>query len=1229
MGTASSQTRLRIKHLLKYLRAYSPDGKETDEEWSGRESTAATVGDIITIFKPTNKLVNASDVFELEVDGVCLVFGEDADLPMNYFITDGSYEMSFLEGTLSAKANEAKEKGLSLYCLRSSLLASVGMQTKSKLGQMRKLGGSGERKSPAGGLVEPLCQFFSALAIKYDPSMETEPLSALNLAVALWGDDNQKSELKGPDLDASFMAVEEENGGLNIDLTAVSEVAAEPAPQANSNGTKGSNGAADGAAKMAAAEKDAGEVWDMLGSKAKPAEMKEESDLKSLFKKHSTGESKKMSSADALFGSSNDEIFASDDFFSAKSVDEMFGSSALTSADDAEAKAAAAEAARLKAEEEEARQKAEEESKAAAEKAAQEAKEKEEAEAKAAADALFQAEAEAKVAAAKSAEEAKLKAEDEAKAAELALFNAEAQAKEAAEKADQEAKQKLEEEAKAAAEKLEEEARKSAEEATKAEQTKADSKVKAEEEAQAAELALYKAQAEAKEAAAKAELEAKTKAEDETKAAEARAEEEAKAAAAKLEEETKAAAAQADEEAKSAAERLVEEAKEAAAKAEEEAKAKSEEEAKAKAQGEAKADATKAEDAKALDAKSDEQARTAAEKLVEEAKTAAAEAKTKAEEEAKTKAEEESKAKSAEEEVEKASEVTAAVSVEMPEEHAKTDATDLTDEVSSDDSELKDKLRAQAKGNEDVLNRKDLPTRQKIELLLAKQKAAAAAKAKAKADEAAAESAKLEQKSAEDTAAASGEDKAVVESKPEAAESEDAEESESTAADSISRPQKKLSLQATLTKLEEQSQKAHLKIDEFKRNHELACREDLHLIESKSASFESDFKERLNAVRKEIVVKMRKLSVQATDKLSEIIDEGKVRIEERGPHSLQQLENVGKAVNLSSVDKELDYASSKFASHSLERLSVLNLFAEGKDPLDAIVEEEIARIREWRATELQDYIQLFEKVSGRFESRVQLIISEIDGIAKSILDEIERLRDFDTRRYETVARELSEAIANARRFGEMHARAAADNALSRKVFPALAEIKENLSKNANELRAELAKKLDEHANQSIEDFDKILDATKECFNKTADELNDLKKTSIDTESQAVAGRLSKLQSHLTNLQEELRKSAEAAASGSADKENSFEVQAEEIGKNCSRDVADTFDRLKSDLTEERKAAAVALKNSAENKQSELTQKVKELFEKRRAARQDALKKLDERLDQLAESVDAISSQLIQ
>ncbi len=1220
MGAASSQTRLRIKHLLKYLRSYSPEGKETDEEWSGRESMAATVGDIITIFKPTNRLANASDVFELEVDGICLVFGEDADLPMNYYITDSSYEMSFLEGTLSQKANEAKEKGLSLYCLRSSLLASVGMQTKLKLGQMRKLGGSGERKSPSGGLVEPLCQFFSALAIKYDASLEAEPLSALNLAVALWGDENQKSELKGPELDASFMAVEDENGGLDIDLSsALNETDKNSiSPSAIGNGANGSS-ASDGAAKMAAAEKDASEVWDMLGTAPKrPAEMKEESDLKSLFKKHSTGETKKMSSADALFGSSNDEIFASDDFFSAKSVDEMFGSSAITKGEGKESKATAAGDASNKKVEDETPSGAESELKGKTEELTPvESKVKVEAPAKTAFDDLFDVDSEVPSAAAR--------AEEEAKNAELAVANAEAQDKNSAEKAEQEAKLKLEQEAKAAAEKLEEEARK-AENEVKSKSSKADAKARADEEAQAAELAMYKVQAEAKAAAAKAELDAKTKAEEESKSAEAKLEEDAKAEATKAQDEAKTAAANAEEEAKksavtkaqnearAAAERLVEEAK-ISAEAEEEGKAKAEE-AKAKAEEEAKAKAE--EEAKA---KSEEEAKA----------KAADEAKAKAEDEAEVVKAEEAQTMDAEPKIVSEFSNAEAVSAELPSADAKVDATDTADESSAtDNSDLKDKLRAQAKGNEDVLNRKDLPTRQKIELLLAKQKAAAAAKAKAKAEEAAAESARAELKTSEEATTRSNEDKAVVaESKPESADSDDVEESEQSAADSTSRPQKKLSLQATLTKLEEQSQKAHQKIDEFKKAHELACREDLHLIESKSASFESDFKERLNAVRKEIVVKMRKLSVQATDKLSEIIDEGKVRIEERGPRSMQQLESVGKAVDLSSVDKELDSAFSKFGSYSQERLSVLNLFAEGKDPLDAIVEEEVARIREWRATELQDYIQLFEKVSGRFESRVQIILSEIDGVAKSILDEIERLRDFDTRRYEAVARELSESIANARRFGEMHARAAADNALSRKVFPSLALIKESLSRNVNELRGDLVKKLDEHANGSVKEFEKILDATKECLNKTAGELSNLKKTSLEKETQVVDERLSSLQTHLSSLKDELRKAAESAASGNTDKENSFEAQAEEIGKNCSRDVADSFDRLKSDLADERKASVLALKGSAEIKQSELTQRVKELFEKRRAARQDALKKLDERLDQLAESVDAISSQLIQ
>ncbi|MBX9571449.1 MAG: hypothetical protein K2X77_21335, partial [Candidatus Obscuribacterales bacterium] len=935
-----------------------------------------------------------------------------------------------------------------------------------------------------------------------------------------------------------------------------------------------------------------GEVWDMLSSsKPKLSEIKEESDLKSLFKKHS-GEAKKASSADALFGSSTSEIFASDDFFSAKSVDEMFGASALTSNAEAEAKAAAqaeeeSKAAAAKAEEE-ARLKAEEEAKAAATKAAEEAKLKAEEEEKAAQEALFKAEAEGKFAAAKAAEEAKQKAEEEAKAAEAALFKAEADAKEAAEKAEIEAKVKAEVAAKAALE-AEEEARAKAEEEAKA---------KAEEEA--------KARAE-EEAKAKAEEEAKAKAEEDAKAAAAKAEEEAVAASAKAEEEAKGAAAKAEEEAKAKAE---EEAKAAAIKAEEEASA-----AAAKAEEEARSAAVKLdEEAKAATAKADEEFKSALAKAEEESGSAS------------VKAEEEAIAVSA-----KLEEIPAAASSGETRPSLDESSVESSIDDSGDRTDLKDKLRAQAKGNEDVLNRKDLPTRQKIEMLLAKQKAAAAAKAKAKAEaEEAGEAAKAESKPAENAESEADDRKvSTAEGRTDNDTDDAGDEADSSSADSTSKPQKKLSLQATLTKLEEQSQKAHQKIAEFKKAHEDLCREDLHSVEKQSASFESDFKDRLNAQRKEIVVKMRKLSVQATEKLSDIIHEGKIRIEERGPHSLRELENVGKSIDLSTVDSDLEKAASKIAAYTNERLSVLGLFADGKDPLDAIVEEEIARIREWRATDLQDYIQLFEKVSGRFESRVQVVLSEIDSVAKSMLDELERLRDFDSRRYDAVARELSDSIANARRFGEMRVRAAADNALSRKVFPALGEMKGSLAKRADELRVQVSEKLEQYAQKSSKDFQNIIETAKGSFNSIGEELTSLRKNSLDRESKAVEERLEKLKTHLAHLHAELKKSADAAASGDADKENSFESQAKEIGENCSRDLDQAFEQMKLDIAEERKNSAAALKEDADRKQTELANKLKAVLEKRRASRKEALKKLDERLDQLAESVEAISSQLIQ
>jgi len=67
-----------------------------------------------------------------------LIYREDAGFPMNYFLDDLSYEMSFMEGVLSSKASEAKEAGLGLYCLLANLKKPLTKEMETGLASMAK-----------------------------------------------------------------------------------------------------------------------------------------------------------------------------------------------------------------------------------------------------------------------------------------------------------------------------------------------------------------------------------------------------------------------------------------------------------------------------------------------------------------------------------------------------------------------------------------------------------------------------------------------------------------------------------------------------------------------------------------------------------------------------------------------------------------------------------------------------------------------------------------------------------------------------------------------------------------------------------------------------------------------------------------------------------------------------------------------------------------------------------
>ena len=1213
MSSAPSQTRFRVPDLLQYIMVYTPDSEESIDDWSSRQANMAKIGDVFTVFKPHALFSKRDDLLELEVDGVALVFGEDADLPMNFFIDDQTYEMSFLEGLLSSKGTAARDEGQAFYCLRSTMTHEFGKEILSRLGLMRKLGGTGERKTPANGFMEPICHFISAFGLKYDPSMEHDPVKVLDFASSLWGDGKDRKDQRGLKLHEHFVGVVAENGGLQSLLPELKGASAAGTAAKESEGSNSENvsaGTMDGAntvaeteasaapndgarpdvppgsasvppaskesaaqklvneaanAASAAPKKEDNDVWDMLSSKSKPSEAQEESsELKNLFQKTSESQQERNadflksehnsgSLADSLFGSSSDELFSSENLFAAKPVQDIL-------ADSSDNNSFIADSSRIVG----------------------------------ASDDLPAAEVKDELSAAKPDDSpaSSIAPGTESPVLESPVLESPVLESKETESAISEVDQATESLPSEATEALVNDPAGLLVEPTESQANdKSASPLK--EESAALEKELSKADD---------NVSVKSQVADDSELS--------SSSAAGLGAKWNGVFAGLDDMLSAPPKEKVKETSEQSA--------------------DPRVDAVAAAATDLADGKVD-------------AISASASAIESADANAKTNAKESANASNVSEKstVENSVESTSSNSIEES-------PADLANaEPEQNKTDLKDKLRAQAKGNEDLLARKDLPTRQKIEMLLAKQKAAALQKAKAKASENAAAGAPAsgtsvtnESDSGSTITPSSDSELAGTSSAdsdlPEVEKSGSADDSNSDvdkndgqADGSVAQPQKKLSLQATLAKLEEQTQKANQRLEEFRKNHEQVCRDDLQEFEKQSSNFETEFKERLNSARKEIVVKMRLLSLQSSEKLSLIADEGKVRIEERGPLSLKELETAGHAIDFRSVDGDLKKALDSFASLVSERLSVLNLLSEGKNPLNAIVDEELSKLREWRGTRLQTYIELFEEISARFEARSQSISSLLDNSTNTMKSELESMRDFEVKSLDGLRSQLNEPLISAQKLSELRMKRDADKVLAEKIFPLIAEMKISLAARTAELRADMAAKLQEQSRESEGSLSLALKAGKTSLVKIADEIAKLKSAIPEKEKQGVTDRLAKFSSYLDELLKELKKSAQQAQSGESSAEDSFDAKAKEVGKNCSREIEETHEQLESNANEHSKNVLAGVQSRGDTAQEQLLAKLKGALVGLNESRQDSLKKLDERLDQLAESVEAMSSQLIQ
>ena len=208
------------QRFRKSLALCPPKGQVSPGDWGSEQAEQAQRGDLLFIFKPFS---NPADLDEtIDLDGVAFVFREDAGCAMSYYMDDKTFEMGFLEGVLSAKAQEAADAGSCFAYCAAHLIKPADEESMKRLANMHKWG-TGQRHAAKDGLPDPLYYYLTTLSIAVDPTLSNSPVSLAELFVSLVNPDSLPAFSKSPPLGNSFALYtkgSDSNDAATDDLTA-------------------------------------------------------------------------------------------------------------------------------------------------------------------------------------------------------------------------------------------------------------------------------------------------------------------------------------------------------------------------------------------------------------------------------------------------------------------------------------------------------------------------------------------------------------------------------------------------------------------------------------------------------------------------------------------------------------------------------------------------------------------------------------------------------------------------------------------------------------------------------------------------------------------------------------------------------------------------------------------------------------------------------------------------
>ena len=443
--------------------------------------------------------------------------------------------------------------------------------------------------------------------------------------------------------------------------------------------------------------------------------------------------------------------------------------------------------------------------------------------------------------------------------------------------------------------------------------------------------------------------------------------------------------------------------------------------------------------------------------------------------------------------------------------------------------------------------------------------------------------------------------------------------------------QKKLSLQGTLGKLEEQSGKAIVRLQEFKRAHEADCLNDEKLVREQREQFEKAAQDALLAFHDRNMAAMQALVNTGKEALQKFVSSAQSQISEHLPASIAELEKLAAVADISNVSAELESASSAFIELCRERLQSLD--EEQTRKMNDISGGADANLKDWRDNQLKAFNDSFEQIRQRVEQHRVASLAALESGVRSLSEELARMKELDLRRLALLDSELRETLEESCNLAEMKLTRHCDMALAEQILPLLADLKSALAVKTREIRLAIADELEHNSQTSLADFEPVLVLGKEAVILIGSNVLELKEGIVENDKKELDYKVEDIGKYfdeqLESLTEYFNEVRKQLSEGSNSQEASYSKKLKQLSDGCKKKISETKKNTEAEIEKQNETALAAWSSKVDDLSVHQTSDFGVEIEAIRNHRRESLRKLQDKLNKLSGKVQTLQAQLIQ